>query len=173
MDFRKEVITIPNFITLMRIFLAFFVGYFISAGFYEYALYSFLAAIFSDFLDGLLARWLNSATYIGRLFDPIADKVLAFFTFIPLMIYKNLPIIFIVILIIRELIMFVGSFLVIGKGKKEIKPNVFGKLMIVSFGMVAISYILDLPGKKVAIFFSIILMIISLGIYIKDYFSAI
>ena len=38
------------------------------------AVYSF--ACLTDYLDGYLARYLNHQTAMGRLFDPIADKLL-------------------------------------------------------------------------------------------------
>ena len=38
------------------------------------AVYSF--ACLTDYLDGYLARYLNNQTAMGRLFDPIADKLL-------------------------------------------------------------------------------------------------
>ena len=36
----------------------------------------FAAASISDYFDGMLARWFNEASELGRMLDPIADKLL-------------------------------------------------------------------------------------------------
>ena len=41
-----------------------------------WALAIFSAASISDYFDGLLARWFNEQSELGRMLDPIADKLL-------------------------------------------------------------------------------------------------
>ncbi len=79
---------LPNALTLLRIFfvpllVAVLVqdGRSISAGQFSFsneqvALGIFLAAAFTDLLDGWLARRWNQITTVGMLLDPIADKLL-------------------------------------------------------------------------------------------------
>lgn len=76
---------LPNWITVSRLFLtAIFVVSFTVGGPWGsgVALVSFSLAAFSDFLDGYLARKLNLVTSLGKLLDPIADKVLTASAFI-------------------------------------------------------------------------------------------
>jgi CDP-diacylglycerol--glycerol-3-phosphate 3-phosphatidyltransferase len=78
--------TIPNLITVGRIVLApvvallLFVPTF-SARFAAWIL--FLIAAFSDLWDGYLARKHGWTSDFGKLFDPIADKLLLAATFVP------------------------------------------------------------------------------------------
>ena len=79
---------VPNLLTLLRIFfvpilvaalvqesLQFRVAGFVFNNVYL-ALAVFLAAAFTDLLDGFLARRWKQITTVGTLLDPIADKLL-------------------------------------------------------------------------------------------------
>ena len=79
--------TLPNMITLARIcltpviaLLPFIQGYWPKV----IAFIIFLIAAFSDVLDGWLARRYNTVSDLGKLLDPIADKLLLFATLIPI-----------------------------------------------------------------------------------------
>lgn len=76
---------LPNSITVSRLVLtAIFVVAFTIQGpvGYGIALVTFTVAAITDFLDGYLARKLNLVTSLGKLLDPIADKVLTASAFI-------------------------------------------------------------------------------------------
>jgi len=80
-------INLPNRLTLFRIFVApLIVLLLISPDFwacFAAALIFALAAI-TDWLDGHLARVTNQVTILGKLLDPIADKLLVMAALIPL-----------------------------------------------------------------------------------------
>ena len=87
---RPHIWNLPNLITLFRIAAIPFVVLFLL---FPGAPASFLAALFfsaaslTDLLDGYIARQQNSETPIGKLLDPLADKLLinsAFIMLIPL-----------------------------------------------------------------------------------------
>lgn len=79
--------TLPNIITIVRIcftpviaLLPFINGYWPKL----IAFLVFLAAAISDVWDGYLARSRNQITDLGKVLDPIADKLLLFATLIPI-----------------------------------------------------------------------------------------
>lgn len=69
--------TLPNWITLARLLLIPPMVYFLEApGGNLWALFLFLVASLTDWVDGYLARRLNQKSVLGALLDPLADKIL-------------------------------------------------------------------------------------------------
>ena len=69
-------LNIPNAMTIARILLTPFFGYFWWRRQFSYAFAIFVIASVSDVLDGLIAGLLNQRTKLGAVLDPIADKVM-------------------------------------------------------------------------------------------------
>jgi len=83
-----RVKTLPNLLTLLRIFLLPFIVVFIVEGQRLAALFLFIVSSITDFLDGYIARKRKSITSLGILLDPIADKLLTSSTLISLAYVK-------------------------------------------------------------------------------------
>lgn len=101
----SSMLTLPNKITLARIFLVPLVVVFLirpspwssfTAG------VIFIIASLTDWLDGHLARSRNQVTTLGKMLDPIADKILVAAGLIPLVALGRVPAWMAVILLGRE-----------------------------------------------------------------------
>ncbi|MFE6995073.1 CDP-diacylglycerol--glycerol-3-phosphate 3-phosphatidyltransferase [Microbacterium sp. NPDC057659] len=102
---------LPNAITIARIPLAvvFFVLLLMGGSYGEIqpvlrwvAAILFVAAISTDWVDGYLARKYDIVSDFGKLWDPIADKLLTGAGFIGLAILAEVPWWIVVIILIRE-----------------------------------------------------------------------
>ena len=96
---------LPNAITLSRLVLtAVFVAgtAFGSATGHWIALISFIIAAISDFVDGWLARKLGMVTPMGKLLDPVADKVLVGAAYVYLSAAGLCPVWVTVLILARE-----------------------------------------------------------------------
>lgn len=98
---------LPNSLTVSRLVLTavFVVAFTVEGGWgYGIALVSFIVAAITDFLDGYLARRLNLVTALGKLLDPIADKVLTASAFIFLCAHEQTfcPAWVVVVILTRE-----------------------------------------------------------------------
>lgn len=96
---------LPNKLTIFRIFLVVvFMLFLFSHGVTSkcLALCIFLAASFTDFLDGYIAKKNNMVTMFGKLMDPIADKILVLSALLAFVEMKLIPAWMVVIIIFRE-----------------------------------------------------------------------
>ena len=101
---------IPNILTIGRIIIVpIFVITFFIPGFFGDLIpfFLFVLASFTDYLDGLLARFFKEESKLGELLDPIADKILVAAALILLVMngtIKNYEVIAAVIILTREIL---------------------------------------------------------------------
>ena len=72
----KYFIFIPNLLSIIRIALVYPVLNNIFLGQFILSIIFFLIASITDALDGFLARRMNWQTNLGKILDPVADKLL-------------------------------------------------------------------------------------------------
>ena len=104
------IFKIPNILTIGRIIIVpIFVGTFFLPGFFGDLIpfFLFIAASFTDFLDGLLARIFKEESKLGEMLDPIADKILVASALVLLVMtntIKNYEVIAAIIILTREIL---------------------------------------------------------------------
>lgn len=136
--------TLANKITVVRFFLIpvfiVFAAYYsesITSG-EENRLYRILAlatyalASISDAIDGYIARNFNQSTALGRVLDPIADKLLLLSGVVTLSVtnwHAGLPIWFAVLVIARDVVISVGMLIIyLTHGKAKVRARISGKI---------------------------------------------
>ncbi|MBI4641791.1 MAG: CDP-diacylglycerol--glycerol-3-phosphate 3-phosphatidyltransferase [Candidatus Tectomicrobia bacterium] len=136
---------LPNKVTLVRIFLVpLITGFLISPS----PVSSFIAACifslasFTDWLDGHLARQREETTLLGKLLDPIADKLLITSALIPLVALDRAPAWMVVIIIGREFAV-TGLRAVIAAKSVIIAASPLGKYKMISEIVAVLFLILD------------------------------
>ena len=104
------IFKIPNILTIGRIIIVpIFVFTFFLPGFFGDLIpfFLFVAASFTDFLDGLLARLFKEESKLGELLDPIADKIIVSTALILLVMnetIQNYEVIAAIIILTREIL---------------------------------------------------------------------
>ena len=127
-----NVWTIPNVLTMIRLILVpVFVVLFLN-GHKMASLAVFVAASLTDMLDGYLARKLNQITDFGKLFDPLADKLMVLTAMVCQTFWGPLPLIAVIIVAAKELMMVLGGVFMLSKGV-VVYSNYFGKAAQVGF----------------------------------------
>lgn len=124
----SQVFTAPNQLTLLRMIFVPFIVIYLVDGHYLWALVLFVAAGFSDGLDGLLARTLHQQTVLGQYLDPIADKLLLSTIFLVLSILRKIPWKFTVVVFSRDISILAASAVLFAiAGLRDFRPSIFGK----------------------------------------------
>ncbi len=142
-NFKRELLAIPNIITYFRILTIPFILFFVS---YESRWHSFIASLFftfacfSDFFDGYFARKLNQITILGKLLDPLADKLVVSSTLIILIGMGRVPDWLVILLLAREFAI-TGLRGIAASEKMIIPASPLGKYKT-AFQMAAIFYLL-------------------------------
>ena len=95
--------TLPNALTVLRIFLVPVLVVFLLTEYTLIGLSVFALASLTDWFDGYLARTRGQVTTLGRLLDPVADKLLISAAFISLVELGLAPAWMVVIIVGREL----------------------------------------------------------------------
>ena len=127
-----NVWTIPNVLTMIRLILVpVFVVVFLK-GHRMASLAVFAAASLTDMLDGYLARKLNQITDFGKLFDPLADKLMVLSAMVCQGIAGVFPWSAIIIVAAKELFMVIGGLLML-KNDVVVYSNYVGKAAQVCF----------------------------------------
>ncbi len=101
---------IPNFISILRIFLSIPVVWMLLQHNFGIALILFALAGVSDGLDGYLAKRYGWQTRLGGLLDPLADKILLVLSILSLGWLELLPTWLVFVVILRDLVIVTGAF---------------------------------------------------------------
>jgi len=135
----SRIITLPNVLTIIRMVL---IPVFVSMLFYQrfvWALLIFVIAGITDGLDGLFARRFGQQSQLGRILDPIADKLMLVTSFVvlsmrgvfPTPLPRHLPIPFWVTITVlsRDVFILIGAAAInIVTGFRNFRPSLPGKI---------------------------------------------
>ncbi len=97
----------PNILTLMRIVLIPVFVIFFALGIPNWNIWAaiiFIAAAITDWLDGYLARKFDQVSNFGKLWDPVADKLLVLAALLVLMAWGKIGYLIVLVLVAREFI---------------------------------------------------------------------
>ena len=129
-----------------------------------------LAAL-TDKYDGVLARKYNQTTEWGKILDPIADKIAVGAVAIVLLVLGNIPVWFVVVLLIRDALIFSGGMYVKTKKGIVLQSNEAGKWTVGIVSLALFLMVLNAQSILVDVFLSasVVLLIVSSTMYVKRF----
>ncbi len=170
-----RVLTFSNLISFSRILIAFPIVYlhYHNGKNYDAVIISlFIYGIISDYLDGLVARKTNTVSEMGKMIDPISDKLCAAVLFLYTVWLGWVPLWFMIINVIRDSLIMLGSSFIKWKYGKVAMSTMSGKIAVNVLALYWISVFFFREAPQVHTFLlaaSTTIMIISFFDYFNRY----
>lgn len=176
MNTSKEIFYISNLISLLRIVLLFPVSYLLLNDFTgqnTLIIILVLCMYLSDLLDGYLARRLNQVSELGKIIDPLADKISVIVISLILLYLDKIPLWFVLIVVLRDLLI-LGFGMYLNKKKNiRLMSNYPGKIAVFSIGVIILFAVINnsflLKLNAFLYFISLILIFYSSYLYFKRF----
>ncbi|WP_315914749.1 CDP-alcohol phosphatidyltransferase family protein [Arthrobacter sp. lap29] len=127
MDASNAILTIPNLITVVR-FLGtpLFVWLVLAREEYGWGVFVLAMMGCTDWIDGYVARKLHQTSQLGRIMDPLADRVALVAVTITLVLADILPLWLLLLLVIPDVVLLAVT-LYFFRGDADLKVTMLGK----------------------------------------------
>jgi CDP-diacylglycerol--glycerol-3-phosphate 3-phosphatidyltransferase len=131
-EVKKDLFTVSNLVSFSRMLVPIPLAFMGPPDGTPDLLFTLLVAwaILSDFLDGWIARWMNQVSELGKVLDPIADKVCAALLFIYAVWVGRIPSWFLAALLGRDVLILLGSWFILSKHRKVAMSVMSGKVTV-------------------------------------------
>jgi cardiolipin synthase len=140
-----RILTVPNVITIVRLsLLPVFVWLLFGREDRATAAWLLAGLGTTDFLDGYIARHFNQVSNLGKVLDPVADRLLFFVGVGSIVVDGSVPTWFAVAVLVREVLVAGATLVLAAKGVRRIDVTWFGKaytlLLMIAFPLFLASH---------------------------------
>ena len=124
----KKIITIPNILSVVRIFIIPFIAIEYFKGHYLLTAALLLLSGLTDVVDGFIARRFNMISDVGKVLDPIADKLTQVAVVVCLTVKHPELLPLVIVLTVKELLMLIGALAMINRTSVTPYARWWGKM---------------------------------------------
>lgn len=168
----NRIFTIPNFMTLMRLLFLIPILWCLAHQLRWWALFWTSMGILTDLLDGWVARKFNQASDLGRLMDPMVDKIngIVVTFYMAISPYYDFPLWYFIFFTVRELCVLAGGWAIVQKRQVVPESNTLGKRSAFVTGLMVLLFMIDWqPYAWILLWLSLALTLLSTVGYIRVY----
>ena len=171
---KREFYTVSNLLSFLRLLMAlpfwYLIANFNQPNFRYYAAGLAVVGAITDWLDGVLARKFNQVTEVGKIIDPLADKITLGVIVIMLYVVGEIPEYYFLLIVGRDILIFLGGIYVSSRLGRVLPSNKLGKLTVSVIAVVLMMVVLGVDQLNtfylVFFYLSIVLIVLSFFAYI-------
>lgn len=130
--------------------------------------------ILTDFLDGYFARRLHQVTELGKIIDPLADKIAVAAVALTLLLTGDIPLWYLLAVVVRDGLIVVGGLMIRKKKHIVLQSNWPGKIAVSVIALYLWLSTLRLeflePFRSFTLWASVVMMVLSLAVYSRRLF---
>lgn len=125
---RDALLTVPNLISIVRLCsLPIFLWLLFGREHRAAAAWMLAALGATDWIDGWIARRWNQISELGKILDPVADRLLFFVGVGGILVDGSVPVWFAVMVLVRELVVAVTTVVIAALGARRVDVTWWGK----------------------------------------------
>ena len=173
---RGRFLTLSNAVSLLRVVLILPAVWLIALGAdYVWEAFGVVAVmIVSDWIDGWLARRWGEISQWGKILDPLADKVAVGAITIAMVVFKGLPVWLVVVVLLRDVVIFLGGMYLVKRHDVLLSSNFWGKVTTLVLSGLLLAYLWDADVLKPALIgLSVVFLVVSLISYGRQFFDVV
>ncbi len=162
-----QLLTLPNLLSLLRLLLGGYIYHLMITHQVAAATLWIAIAIASDYLDGMIARAQHRISEMGKIIDPLADKVCIGLASVALHQEYGLPLWIMVLIITRDVGILLGSVLLISRLKFVVPSALPGKVTVTVISATLLSFLYGIQAlQQPLVVLSLIMIVYSAGYYL-------
>jgi cardiolipin synthase len=180
-DWKKDLFTIPNLLSLFRLLLIpVYVILYLNADPERPEDYFIAAAILAvscltDLIDGKIARHFGMISNTGKILDPLADKMTQFTLIVCLTIRHPILLVLVCLFVVKEIFQLIAGFVILRKGMMLNGALMTGKIsttvLFVSLIVLVLMPNIGTTAVNVITGVDFLFLLISFCDYIRVYFT--
>ena len=178
-NWKKEIWTIPNLLSLFRLFLipVYIFIYLNAHDDYDYYLAAGILAVscLTDLIDGKIARHFNMVSTLGKILDPFADKATQLTLIVCLAMKHSFLWYLVLLFVIKESFQLIAGGINLHKGKMLKGALLSGKICttVLFISLILLVMVPSFNDSSVMIIaiVDMFFMLVSFGNYLLTYFS--
>ena len=178
-DWKKDLFTIPNVLSLFRLVLipVYVVIYLNAQDLTDYFIAAGILAVscLTDAIDGKIARHFNMISTVGKILDPIADKATQFTLIVCLAVRNPVLWVLVCLFFVKECFQLVAGLLTLRRGQMLTGAHISGKICTTVL-FVSLIVLVMMPDLSDAVIFAItvldcIVVLIAFVCYARVYYT--
>ena len=178
-DWKKDFFTIPNMLSLFRLLLipVYIVIYLNAQSDIDYYIAGGILAVscLTDMIDGKIARHFNMISTVGKILDPVADKMTQFTLMVCLA--ARHPVLWLIagLFFVKESFQLIAGFLTLRKGRMLTGALISGKICttVLFLSLIVMVLMPDLKDDIIGLIAVVdgIFMLIAFADYVRTYYK--